>query len=274
MAPHSTKAGRGRRPLPLETMLRIYFLQQWFDLSDPQAEDMLYDSESMRRFARVELGEDTVPDESTILRFRHLLEAHQLTAQMFDAVRDLLSDRDLLVTTGTIVDATLIAAPSSTKNATKTRDPEMRQTRKGKSWYFGMKCHIGTDPQGFVHTLTTTDAAQSDIGQLPALVHGFEETLHGDKAYWKESDRVAYEALGGQYLINQRGERTPERDALNRERSRIRARGEHPFHVVKVLWGFTKVRYRGLMKNTVRALAAFALANLFRARKQLLAVGT
>ena len=272
--PHYTKPGRGRRPMPLEMMLRIYFLQQWFDLSDPQAEDMLYDSESMRRFARVELGEDTVPDESTILRFRHLLEAHQLTAQMFAAVRDLLSDRDLLVTTGTIVDATLIAAPSSTKNATKSRDPEMRQTRKGKSWHFGMKCHIGTDPQGFVHTLTTTDAAQSDIGQLPALVHGFEETLHGDKAYWKESDREAYEALGGQYLINQRGERTPERDALNRERSRIRARGEHPFHVVKVLWGFTKVRYRGLYKNTVRALAAFALANLFRARKQLLAVGT
>jgi IS5 family transposase len=221
--------------MPLETMLRIYFLQQWFDLSDPQAEDMLYDSESMRRFARVELGEDTVPDESTILRFRHLLEAHQLTAQMFAAVRDLLSDHDLLVTTGTIVDATLIAAPSSTKNATKTRDPEMRQTRKGRSWHFGMKCHIGTDPQGFVHTLTTTDAAQSDIGQLPSLVHGLEETLHGDKAYWKESDREAYEALGGQYLTNQRGERTPEHDALNRERSRIRARGEHPFHVVKVL---------------------------------------
>ena len=274
VAPHYVKPGRGRRPMPLETMLRIYFLQQWFNLSDPQAEDMLYDSESMRRFARVELGEDTVPDESTILRFRHLLEAHQLTARMFDAVRDLLVDRDLLVTTGTIVDATLIAAPSSTKNTTKTRDPEMRQTRKGRSWHFGMKCHIGTDPQGYVHTLTTTDAAQSDISQLPALVHGLEETLHGDKAYWKESDRAAYDALGGQYLINQRGARTPEGDALNRERSRIRARGEHAFHVVKVLWGFTKVRYRGLYKNTVRALAAFALANLFRARKQLLAVGT
>jgi IS5 family transposase len=178
-------------------MLRIYFLQHWFNLSDPQAEDMLYDSESMRRFARVELGEDTVPDESTILRFRHLLEAHQLTAAMFEAVRDLLVDRDLLITTGTIVDATLIAAPSSTKNATKTRDPEMRQTRKGKPWYFGMKCHVGTDPQGFVHTLVTTDAAHSDIGQLPHLVHGLEDTLHGDKAYWKEADRVAYEAAGG-----------------------------------------------------------------------------
>jgi len=135
------KPGRGRRPMPLETMLCIYFLQHWFNRSDPQAEDMLHDRESLRRIARVELGEDTVPDESTILRFRHLLEAHQLMARMFEAVRDLLVDRDLLVTTGTIVDATLIAAPSSTKNATKTRDPEMRQTRKGKSWYFGMKCH-------------------------------------------------------------------------------------------------------------------------------------
>jgi IS5 family transposase len=220
VAPHYTKPGRGRRPMPLETMLRIYFLQQWFGLSDPQAENMLYDSESIRRFARVELGEDTVPDESTILRFRHLLETHQLTAQMFAAVRDLLSDHDLLVTTGTMVDATLIAAPSSTKNATKTRDPEMRQTRKGRSWHFGMKCYMGTYPQGFVHTLTTTDAAHSDLSQLPALVHGLEETRHGDKAYWKEADREAYEALGGQDLIHRRGERTPERDALNRERSR------------------------------------------------------
>jgi IS5 family transposase len=260
--------------MPLETMLRIYCLPQWCNLSDPQAEDMLYDRESMRRFARGELGEDTVPDESTILRFRHLLEAQQLTAQRFDAVRDLLAARDVLVTTGTIVDATLIAAPSSTKNATKTRDPEMRQTRKGQSWYFGMTCHIGTDPQGFVHTLVTTDAAHADIGPLPHLVHGLEDTLHGDKAYWKEADRVAYEAHGGQYLINQRGERTPERDARNRERSRIRARGAHVFHVVKVLWGFTKVRYRGLMKNTVRALASFALANLFLARKRLLPAGT
>ena len=274
VAPHYARAGRGRRPLPLETMLRVYFLQQWFNLSDPAAEDMLYDSESMRRFARVELGEDTVPDESTILRFRHLLEAHALTAAMFDAVRDLLFDRDLLVTTGTIVDASLIAAPSSTKNRTKTRDPEMHQTRKGKSWYFGMKVHIGTDPYGVVHTLTTTDAAQADISQLPELVHGFETSLHGDKAYSKESDRVAYEAAGGQYLVNQRGERTPERDALNRERSRIRARGEHPFLVVKQLWGFTKVRYRGLYKNTVRALAAFALANLYRVRYRLMVPGT
>ena len=172
VAPHYAVAGRGRRPLPLETMLRVYFLQQWFDLSDPQAEDMLYDSESMRRFARVELGDDTVPDESTILRFRHLLEQHQLTAQMFAAIRELLEEKRLLLKAGTIVDATIIAAPSSTKNATGTRDPEMKQTRKGNQWYVGMKLHVGTDTRGIVHSLVTTDAAQADITQLPALVHG------------------------------------------------------------------------------------------------------
>ena len=146
--PHYAVAGRGRRPLPLATMLRVYFLQQWFDLSDPQAEEMLYDSESMRRFARVELGEDTVPDESTIMRFWHLLETHQLTARIFDAVRTLLTEQRLLLRAGTIIDATIIAAPSSTKNATKTRDPAMKQTRKGQQWYFRMKVHIGTDTGG------------------------------------------------------------------------------------------------------------------------------
>ena len=274
ITPHYAKPGRGRRPLPLETMLRVYFLQQWFDLSDPQAEDMLYDSESMRRFARVELGEDTVPDESTILRFRHLLEQHQLTAQMFAAVRELLEAKQLLVKAGTIVDATIVAAPSSTKNATKTRDPEMRQTRKGNQWYFGMKLHIGTDPGGLVHTLVTTDAAQADITQLPHLLHGQESALHGDKAYWKEDHRQHWEASGGAYLVNERAPRTPALDAQNRERSRVRARCEHAFHVVKRLWGFAKVRYRGLQKNTTRAYAAFALANLYRVRQHLTPQGT
>jgi len=274
VTPHYARPGRGRRPLPLETMLRVYFLQQWFDLSDPQAEDMLYDSESMRRFARVELGEDTVPDESTILRFRHLLEQHQLTAAMFAAVRELLESRALLLKAGTIVDATIIAAPSSTKNATKRRDPEMRQTRKGNQWYFGMKLHVGTDPRGLVHTLVTTDAAQADITQLPHLLHGAETTLHGDKAYWKDDHRQHWEASGGAYLVNERGPRTPDLDAQNRERSRVRAMCEHPFHVVKRLWGFAKVRYRGLRKNTTRAYAAFALANLYRVRHHLTPQGT
>jgi len=274
VVPHYPTAGRGRRPLPLATMLRVYFLQQWFDLSDPQAEDMLYDSEAMRRFAQVDLLDDRVPDETTILRFRHLLEQHQLTAQMFAAVKTLLETKRLLLKAGTIVDATIIAAPSSTKNATHTRDPEMKQTRKGNQWYFGMKLHVGTDRRGLVHSLTTTDAASADITQLPHLLHGQETTLHGDKAYYKGEDKLQWELSGGRYLVNTSGTRTPYRDAINRTRSRTRARVEHVFHVVKRLWGFAKVRYRGLAKNTVRAYAACALANLYLTRHRLLAPGT
>ena len=274
VVPHYAVVGRGRRPLPLETMLRVYFLQQWFDLSDPQAEDMLYDSESMRRFSRVELGEDTVPDESTILRFRHLLERHQLTEQIFDAVRTLLTEQRLLLRAGTIVDATIIAAPSSTKNATKTRDPAMKQTRKGQQWYFGMKVHVGTDTRGVVHSLTTTDAAQADIGQLPHLLTGEESDLYGDKAYYKQDHKAHWTAGGGRYRVNKSGRRTPRTDAHNATRSRVRARVEHVFHVVKRLWGFAKVRYRGLAKNTARAFAAFALANLYLVRKRLAPTGT
>jgi IS5 family transposase len=273
--PYYPKAGRGRQPLGLEKMLRIYFLQQWFNLSDPQAEDAIYDSESMRRFTRVELGDDVVPDETTILRFRHLLEQHRLTAVMFDAVNGLLTEKRLLLKAGTIVDATIIAAPSSTKNATQTRDPEMKQTRKGKQWYFGMKLHIGADRKGRVHSLTATHAAAADITQLPALLHGDEQVLYGDQAYWKEADRQAYEARGVRYRVNRRArskhQPLSERwRAINRARSRTRARGEHPFHVVKRLWGFAKVRYRGLAKNLARAFIMFALANLYVVRRQLL----
>src|SRR6266850_8491255 len=173
--PHYPKAGQGRQPLGLEKMLRIYCVQQWFNLSDPQAEDTIYDSESMRRFVRVELGDDVIPDETTILRFRHLLERHRLTEAMFAAVKDLLEEKRLLLKSGTIVDATIIAAPSSTKNATQTRAPEMKQTRKGKSWHFGMKLHVGTDLRGLVHRVTTTNAAQADITQMPHLLHGDEQ---------------------------------------------------------------------------------------------------
>lgn len=226
--PHYTKPGRGRRPLPLETMLRVYFLQQWFDLSDPQAEDMLYDSEAMRRFAHVELGEDTVPDESTILRFRHLLEQQQLTAAMFDAVKTLLTEKRLLLKAGTIVDATIIAAPGSTKNVTQTRDPEMHQTRKGQQWYFGMKIHVGTDTRGIVHSLTTTDAAHADIGQLPHLLHGQETTLYGDKAYYKAEDKLQWELSGGRYRVNKSGKRTARSDAINATRSRAYCGANRP----------------------------------------------
>src|SRR6516164_1487227 len=274
--PYYPKVGQGRQPLGLEKMLRIYFLQQWFNLSDPQAEDAIYDSESMRRFARVELGDDVVPDESTILRFRHLLEQHGLTKAIFDAVASLLEERRLLLRSGTIVDATIIAVPSSTKNATATRDPEMKQTRKGRNWYFGMKLHIGADKRGIVHTVTATDARAADITQLPQLLHGQEREIFGDQAYWKEADRRAFTAQGVRYRVNRRRTRRPLSERwrlINRARSRTRARGEHAFRVIKQLWGFTKVRYRGLAKNLARAETMCALANLYQLRRELLPAG-
>ena len=275
--PHYPKAGQGRQPLGLEKMLRIYFLQQWFNLSDPQAEDAIYDSESMRRFARVELGDEVVPDESTILRFRHLLEQHGLTHGIFDAVADLLEARRLLLRSGTIVDATIIAAPSSTKNASASRDPEMKQTRKGRNWHFGMKLHIGADKRGIVHTVRATAASVADITQLPDLLHGQEREVFGDQAYWKEDDREFLEAWGMRYRINRRPISKRPLSArwrmINRARSRTRARGEHAFRIVKQLWGFAKVRYRGLAKNLARAQTMFALANLYQVRRQLLPAG-
>jgi len=272
--PHYPKAGNGRQPLGLEKMLRIYFLQQWFNLSDPQAEDAIYDSESMRRFARVELADDVVPDETTILRFRHLLEKQRLTEAIFEAVKDLLAERRLMLKSGTIVDATIISAPSSTKNAAQGRDPEMKQTKKGNTWYFGMKLHVGTDPKGLVHSMTATHAAVADVTQLPELLHGEEREIYGDRAYWSEPDRQIFEGCGIRYRVNRRSHSTAplsERwKRINRARSRVRARGEHAFHVVKRLWGFAKVRYRGLAKNTARAFTMFALANLYMARRELL----
>jgi IS5 family transposase len=270
--------GLGRKPHELERMLRIYFLQQWFNLSDPQAEDAIYDIEPMRRFARVELGEDGIPDESTILRFRHLLEKHQLTEAIFEAVKDLLAEKRLLLRAGTIVDATIIAAPSSTKNATGTRDPEMKQTRKGKAWHFGMKLHVGTDRRGTVHSVTATHAAESDIGQMSNLLHGEESVVYGDQAYWKEADRRAFEQKGVRYRVNRRapgGNRCLSEHwrKINRARSRMRARCEHPFHVVKRLWGFDKTRYRGIAKNLARAQTMFALANLYALRHRLIPPG-
>jgi transposase, IS5 family len=272
--PHYPKAGKGRRPLGLEKMLRIYFLQQWFDLSDPGAEDAIYDSESMRRFVGIELGEDKVPDETTILNFRHLLEKHDLTKAIFDEVGALLREEGLLLKRGTLVDATIISAPSSTKNRSGTRDPEMRQTKKGKDWHFGMKVHVGSDPQGLVHSLVTTDAAQADINQLPDLIHGEEQEVYGDAAYRSKADRRSFQSVSVRYRMNRRGRRkaplSERAKRINREYSRVRARVEHPFHVVKRLWGFRKVRYRGLAKNTARAYTSFALANLYLVRNRLL----
>lgn len=275
--PHYPKSGSGRPPLPLERMLRIYFMQQWFNLSDPAAEDALYDSESMRRFAGVELAEDVIPDETSILRFRHLLEQHNLTAAIFVEVRHLLEEKGLLLKSGTIVDATIIAAPSSTKNAEGERDPEMHQARKGKEWHFGMKVHVGTTKQGLVHSLVTGPANEGDITRLDDLLHGQEKELYGDQAYWSEDHRQQCKHAGIGYRVNRRAhyphKLTQQQKLINRSRSRCRARGEHAFLVVKRLWGFAKVRYRGLYKNTVRALATFALANLYMVRRRLLPRG-
>lgn len=269
--PHYPKAGRGRQPLGLEKMLRIYLLQIWFDLSDPQAEDAIYDSESMRRFAGVELSDDVVPDESTILRFRHLLEKNGLTEAIFEEVKVFLEQKGLFLKSGTIVDATIIHAPSSTKNATNSRDPEMRQTKKGNNWHFGMKVHVGTDRRGLVHSLVTTHAAAADISQLSNLLHGGEREIFGDQAYWKEELRCSFRDAGVRYRVNRRGHYkrplTEHQRVINRTRSRTRARGEHAFRIVKQVWGFAKVRYRGLAKNTSRALTSFAMANLYMVRK-------
>jgi IS5 family transposase len=272
--PHYPKAGSGTQPMPQERMLRIYFMQQWFNLSDPAMEDALYDSESMRRFAGIELSEDAIPDETTILRFRHLLEKHYLTQAIFAQIRTLLEQKRLLLKSGTIVDATIIEAPPSTKNEDKARDPEMHQTKKGKDWHFGMKAHVGTDQRGIVHSLTTTAANVSDVSQMGQLLHGQEREVLGDQAYWSESHRQGALARGIRYRINRRGNHghrlSRNERRLNRLRSATRARGEHAFHVVKCLWGFTKVRYRGLAKNTARVFAAFALANLYLLRRRLL----
>jgi transposase, IS5 family len=275
--PHYPKAGNGTQPMPMERMLRIYFMQQWFNLSDPAMEDALYDSESMRRFAGIELIEDAVPDESTILRFRHLLERHQLTQKLFELVRGLLEQKRLLLKSGTIVDATIIDAPPSTKNEAKSRDPEMKSGKKNsREWHFGMKAHVGTDLNGLVHTLVTTHAGASEFGQLPKLLHGAERQLYGDQAYWSELHRIAAKEHGVRYRVNRRPNPgrplTEHQRKLNRLRSATRARGEHAFNVVKRLWGFHKVRYRGLAKNTARLFAAFALANLYMVRRQLMPI--
>ena len=271
--PHYPKAGNGTQPKPMEQMLRIYFMQNWFNLSDPQAEDSLYDVESMRRFAGIELQGHDIPDESTILRFRHLLEEHKLTEQIFSEIRSLLEEKRLLLKSGTIVDATLIAAPPSTKNAEGKRDPEMHQARKGKNLYFGMKAHIGTDRRGIVHSLCTTAANVSDGTQMHKLLHGAEREVFGDQAYWNGSHRQGAQARGIRYRVTRRPSSKPLNDyqrLINRRRPAARARVEHAFHVVRHLWGFTKVRYRGLAKNTARLHTAFALANLYLLRRRLL----
>jgi IS5 family transposase len=272
------KAGNGRQPLPLAKMLRIYFMQQWYGLSDPAMEDALYDMESLRRFADIDIAADVIPDETTILHFRHLLERHALTKKIFEKTQRYLSDKGLLLREGTIVDATIINAPSSTKNRDKTRDKEMRQTKKGNQWYFGMKAHVGTDTgRGLAHSIVVTDAAVHDSQIMDELLHGEELAVYGDKAYTSEEKRTEYEARGIQWCVNRKANRhhhlTQEDVDYNHKQSQIRAKGEHAFLVVKHLWRYQKVRYKGLYKNAAQVFSLFALANLYLVRHDLRMTG-
>ena len=267
-------AGNGRQPMPMERMLRIYFMQQWYGLSDPAMEDALYDIESMRRFAGINIEVDVIPDETTILHFRHLLERHNLTRQIFEKTKRYLTEKGLILREGTIVDATIINAPSSTKNRDRTRDKEMRQTKKGNQWYFGMKAHVGTDiGRGLAHSVVVTDAAVHDSQVMDRLLHGEEEAVYGDKAYASEEKKTEYEARGVKWCVNlkaNRGHQLNQKEvACNHKRSQIRAKGEHAFLVVKHLWRYQKVRYKGLYKNAVQVFSLFALANLYLVRHEL-----
>lgn len=278
--PHYPKAGNGRRPYPLETMLRIYFMQLWFSLSDPAMEEALYDITSMRRFAGLSLTRGAVPDETTILNFRHLLERHDLATGALEAVNLLLQDQGILVRKGTIVDATIIEAPSSTKNAAGARDPEMHQTKKGNQWHFGMKAHIGVDlHSGLVHTVVGTAANEHDVTQAHALLHGDEELALGDSGYRGVEKREENQGHDVQWHIAMTpGKRRAlgkesldrMRESIERTKAGLRARVEHPFGVIKCLFGFRKVRYRGLAKNTAHLKMLFMLANVWKARTHLM----
>lgn len=274
--PHYPKPGNGRPPVGLERMLRMYFVQHWFNLADQACEEALLDSPALRRFVGIDLGRERVPDGTTLLRFRRLLEAHKLGEQLFATVGQVLQERGLKVGTGTIVDATIIGAPSSTKNADKARDPEMHQTRKGQQWHFGMKLHIGVDSRsGLVHSAVVTAANVHDKHPLPDLLHGNEQRVYGDSAYASQKALIDSKAPRAKDFTNQRvrkrGEVSETERAKNRNKSRVRARVEHVFAVVKRLWGFAKVRYRGLAKNATRSFVALGLANIYLARGRLVA---
>ena len=275
IAPFYPKPGNGRPPYGLERMLRIYFLQQWFNLSDPGVEEALYDSAAMRDFAGIDLGREAAPDETTICRFRHLLEAHDLGRRLFEEAHRHLEANGLKVSTGTIVDATIIHAPSSTKNASKTRDPEMHQTRKGNQWYFGMKAHIGVDSKTkIIHSAAATAANVADCRLLPDLLHGEETRVWGDQAYRGQRNVIVEHAPRAQDFTNrryrQKGVVNENERAKNRTKSKVRAKVEHAFFVIKQIFGFARVRYRGLDKNAHRLFVTCALANLYMARRHLL----
>lgn len=274
------KAGGGRRPYALETMLRIHFMQQWFALSDPAMEEALYDSTSMRQFSGLSLTRHSMPDETTILNFRHLLERNHLAGRLLAEINAMLGERGLLLRRGTIVDATIIAAPSSTKNKAGQRDPEMRQTKKGNQWHFGMKAHIGVDAEsGLVHTVTGTGANVHDVTQTGALLHGEEFTVFGDSGYTGADKREENTSRAVDWYIAAKPSTVRKlHPALQAQakyietlKASMRAKVEHPFRVIKRQFGHVKVRYRGLAKNTAQLLTLFALSNLWMARRQLLA---
>jgi len=272
--PHYPKAGNGRQPVGLWIMLRTYFVQQWFNLSDPGVEEALYESPVLRRFVGVDLGVAPAPDETTVCRFRHLLEKHDLGGLMLEAVNLHLEAKGLRIATGTIVDATILHAPSSTKNASGQRDPEMHQTRKGSQWNFGLKAHIGVDSkQGTVHSVCTTAASVADKHMLPHLLHGEETTVWGDGGYQGQTAAIRQAAPKAKDMTCRRTRFKQYVDELqrkkNRTKSRVRARVEHPFRILKRVFGFDKVRYRGLAKNHHRLCANFALINLYLHRKRL-----
>lgn len=273
--PHYPKAGNGRPPIGLERMLRIYFLQQWFNLSDPAVEESLYESISMREFVGIDLGLEPVPDETTVCKFRHLLERHELGRRLFEEVGRHLQAHGMKVSGGTIVDATIIAAPSSTKNSSGERDPEMHQTKKGNQWHFGMKGHIGVDSKTkLIHSAVVTPANVHDSQPLPALLHGAETRVWGDSAYIGQKEAISKVAPNARDFTNRRGTRshalTEDERMTNKRKSSVRAKVEHAFGVIKRIFGFSKVRYRGMMKNANRFFVTCALANLFMGRKNLL----
>ena len=275
--PHYPKGIGGRPPIGLERMLRIHFVQHWFNLADEACEEALYDSASLRRFVDIDLGREPVPDATTMLKFRRLLNDNKLGEQLFAKVGEVLQQGGFKLKTGTIVDATIIGAPSSTKNADNARDPEMHQTKKGQQWYFGMKLHIGVDSQsGLAHSAVVTAANVHDKHPLPDLLHGNEQRVYGDSAYSSQKELITSKAPRAKDFTNERvrnrqGEVDEAMRAKNRSKSRIRARVEHVFCVVKRLWGFSKARYRGLAKNATRAFTALALANIYLGRRRLMA---
>ena len=273
--PHYPKAGGpGRPPVGVERMLRIHFLQHWFNLSDPAVEEALYESASMREFVGIDLGHEPAPDETTICKFRHLLERHELGRQIFEQVGVHLQAKGFRLSTGTIVDATLIAAPSSTKNSKGERDPEMKQSKKGNQWYFGMKAHVAVDAKTkLIHHVVATSGAVHDGKVLPQLLHGKETRVWGDTAYAGQTEVIEQCAPWAIDLTQRRGRGykylTQMQRSINRKRSQVRARVEHAIGVVKRVFGFTKVRYRGLAKNGNRLFVAAALANIYMVRLEL-----